>query len=146
MAKIRQATLADHDEIVKLARTSKYTGDFSNHMFSPPSAYEKGWIRVAIHMMGHREKIIGFYCVRHKVRADETSLYFITVHPGYAKLGHGTALLMDLKEQCPHPKIVLNVMKSNTDVIRWYRNHGFKEGGDALKGEGTQMSLTWSRE
>jgi len=139
MDEIRPATIEEHKAIMAVAKQSPYTRDFSNHMFSGEAAYEKGWIRVAV--VGGR--IVGFTCVRHKVRAPETSLYFIGVDSEFHGRNVGTALLHDLMQQCPWPRIVLNVMKENEQALRFYDRHGFKVEGESLKGKGVALSKVW---
>lgn len=109
-------------------------------MFSGPEAYSKGWIRV---FDGGRSGLLGFTCVRHKVRQPETSLYFIGVHPNCKHTGIGTRLLEDLKLQCPNKKIILNVMKGNNEALRFYEKHGFVQVGESLGGKGIQLTLEW---
>jgi len=141
MIKIRTAGIHEHDKVMEIAKTSKYTRDFSHMMFSGEAAYQKEWIRVA-----EEEStgvLVGFYCVRHKVRSPETTMYFITVRPGFTKLGVASALLEDLKAQCPNNRIVLNVMNDNKPALGFYAKHGFNTVGPALKGKGVQLSLEW---
>jgi ribosomal protein S18 acetylase RimI-like enzyme len=69
----------------------------------------RGWIRVAVDWSRHDKPIVGFVCVRHKVRQPETSLYFMGVDPDYKRQGIAKLLLDDMKEQCPNPRIALNV-------------------------------------
>ena len=67
---IRAATPDDHPDILAVTKTSKYTKDFSNRvMFSSDAAYEKGWIMIA---ENPGTKMLGFTCVRHKVREPVT--------------------------------------------------------------------------
>jgi len=139
--KVVQASRRDHDALVKLARSSRYTRDFSNHMFSGESAYEKGWIRKLV----GGGKLLGFTCVRHKVRQPETTLYFIAIDPDHKRKGLGTLLLQDLMNQTPHGRIVLNVMKDNEEARSFYRKHRFTEEGEALKGEGVKLVWTSDR-
>lgn len=132
---IRPATVEEHKEILDIAKTSKYTRDFGSHMFSPPAAYEKGWIMVAV-MKG---RIVGFTCVRHKVRAPETMLYFITVHPDHRSGLIGQRLLEHVMKEGPHTKMALNVMKENERAVAFYKRIGFWIAGEAMKGEAYRM-------
>lgn len=87
---IRQATTEEHDTLLKIAKTSKYTKDFSNRvMFSSDAMYEKGWIYVA----EYEGTAVGMACVRHKVRAPETMLYFIAIDPEWRSHRIGEALV-----------------------------------------------------
>lgn len=139
----RVATPADHDDIFKVAKTSKYTRDFSNRMmFSSDAAYEKGWIRVATLAEGDRRgQIVGFTCVRHK-RNGKTMLYFVTVHPDLKGHGVGKDLLDDVMENSPHKTMELNVMKDN-EAVKFYERLGFTVVGDAMKGEAWRMEKDW---
>lgn len=138
--RIRGAKRGDHDAIVKLARQSKFVRDFSSHMFSSEAAYEKKWIRVA--MKGKR--IVGFTCVRHKVRAPETVLYFIGVDKDTQREGIGFELMRDLQDQSPHKRIALNVDKTNIEAIGMYTRLGYEiEHGDALNGTAHHMAKEW---
>jgi len=142
---IRKASFKrDHAAMMKIARTSKYTSDFSNHIFSGEAMYRKNWIRYCTRPLGKGNVKVGFYCVRHKVRAPETTLYFITVLPGWQGFGIGQELMRDLQAQCPNPRIILNVAKTNKLAIKFYQELGFKiEDREALKGEGIKMALEW---
>lgn len=134
---IRAATIEDHRELVKLARSSIYTKDFSNAMlFSSPEAYAKGWIRV---LEEPGSEIAGMTCRRDKVREPLTELYFIVVHPTARSLGIGEQLLKDLFYVSPHSKVGLNVMKENTGAVRFYTRHGLKIVGVGLGGKAWRM-------
>lgn len=143
---IRDAVKAsDHAGILKLAKRSPYTKDFSNHMFSGDAAYEKGWIRVVVRLApNNKDQVLyGFYCVRHKVRDPETSLYFIGVAPEAKRGGFGAVLIEDIKERSPHRRMILNVMNDNKEALAFYKRLGFTVGGPALKGKGVQLTLEW---
>lgn len=138
---VRQAQHAEHDKLLELFKTSKWTNAFGHMMFSDVKMYEKGWIRCAVTSAGN---IVGAYCVRHKVRDPETSLYFITVHPIAKGVGVGHTLLVDLKERCPNKRIILNVGKVNKEAVDFYDREGFViENDQALKGTAFKMSLEW---
>lgn len=141
---VRGATLQDHKAILQVAKQSPFTKDFSNHIFSGPALYQRGWIRVLDKShSGVDGDIIGFTCVRHKVRAPETVLYFIGVDKAHHRQGVGDTLLADLIEQSPHRRIALNVMKTNEQARNFYLKHKFREDGDSLDGAGVRMVLDW---
>lgn len=139
---IRQATQDEHKEILAVAKTSKYTRDFGSHMFSSEGAYEKGWITVAV----HHEKIVGLACVRHKVRAPETMLYFVTVLPDMRSQRIGERLLQYVMDEGPHSRMALNVMKENEAAVRFYRRLGFTIVGEALDGDAHRMERDFAEE
>ena len=139
---IRAAQQDEHAAVMQVARQSPYTRDFSNHIFSGETAYAKGWIRVAM----HQERIVGFTCVRHKVREPSTSLYFIGVDSEFRDKGIGSQLLEDLMQQCPNPCIAVNVMNENEGALRFYARHGFNSQGEALKGKGVHLTKVWEGE
>ena len=133
------ATEADHEELVRLAKTSKYTKDFSNRvMFSSPVAYARGWIIKAV----RDGKIVGFSCVRHKVRQPEVMLYFIVVDPEFRSKGIGEFLIRHTMQSAPSRRMALNVMKDNDRAIAFYRRLGFQEDGEAMDG----LALRLTRE
>lgn len=138
---VRDGRVEDHKELVKVAKTSPYTGDFSNRvMFSSDAAYDKGWIRV-IYKDG---EILGYYCVRHKSRGEKaTALYFITVRPEWRSKNLGLILLEDMKARSPAGIIQLNVAKKNEAARRFYERHGFTVTGESLGGAG--WSMEWRR-
>ena len=148
---IRPARHSEHRAVLALAKTSKYTRDFGNMMFSSEDAYNKGWIVVAEPFMGAQRifpevpRPWGFYCVRHKVREPATSLYFITVHPDvrFSNLKIGTKLLQHMVRTTPHRRIQLNVMKDNDSAIKFYLRHGFVIAGDGLRGQAHRMVREW---
>lgn len=126
----------DHDRLCQLARTSKFTRDFGAIMFSSEAAYQKGWIREARVGVG----IVGFTCVRHKVRAPETVLYFIAVDPNLRGQGIGEILMQDLERQTPHRRIALNVAHENEGARRFYERLGYRvTADDAIKGTAWRM-------
>lgn len=136
---IRTARSHEHPEILKIAKTSPYTGDFGNRvMFSSDAAYDKGWIKVIL----WGSTIVGFYCIRHKSRGERaTKLYFITVHPDYRDRNVGHFLMEDLKREAGMHggKIELDVAKKNR-ARAFYERHGFTTThGDALGGEAWRM-------
>lgn len=135
---LRDARPTDHAALVKLAKTSPYTSDFSNRiMFSSDAAYGKGWIRM---MYQDPASPLGFYCVRHKSRGEkETVLYFITVHPDWRSKGIGESLIEDLKRRAPAGIIHLNVAKANSRARAFYESHGFNAIDESLGGEAWRM-------
>lgn len=137
---LENATVEDHNQIVAIAKTSPYTKDFSNRvMFSSDAAYEKGWIKIAI----QEAQIVGFTCVRHKVRDPETMLYFITVLPDWRSQGIGELLLDEVMRTGPHQLMALNVMKENERAVQFYQRLGFEVTGEAMNGEAHRMERTW---
>lgn len=133
---IRMANPADHKEILAVAKQHKCTRDFGSHMFSPTAAYDKGWIRVAVTQLG---TIVGFTCVRQKVRTPVTELYFIGVSEMLRSHGIGDMLLADLWQHSEHKRIGLNVERTNTGAVKFYLRHGFQVTGESLKGKGFRM-------
>lgn len=131
----------DHQRILALAKQHACTRDFSHFMFSGAAAYEKGWIRVFEDQ--DTGKLVGFTCVRHKVRQKETSLYFIGIDARWQNVGLGLHMLEDLKRQSPHRRIVLNVRNDNAQAVAFYRKHGFTGSQPALGGQGTKLTLEW---
>lgn len=130
----------DHKALCTMARKSVYISSYSSFMFSSSEAYAKGWIRIA----EEDGKILGFTCVRHKVRSPETILYFIMVDPdAEQRKGIGTALLEDLYQHCPHKRLVLKVMKKNVQALNFYEKLGYKVECEAYNGEGLQLSREW---
>lgn len=143
MITTRFATIDDHKAIMEVAKQSPYTRDFSNHIFSGEAMYEKNWIKIAEYK-GHRGSgIVGFYCVRHKVREPATTLYFLGVESGMRSEGIGAQLIHELKQDSPHRCIQLNVMKENDRAQNFYNRHGFLVVDEALKGKAVKMELNW---
>ena len=139
---IRRAAMGDHAAICAIAKTSQYTRDFSNRlMFSSDAAYEKGWIMVA-EQRGCQ--LLGFTCVRHKVREPVTMLYFITVHPDHRGRSIGERLLRRVMEYGPHDRMKLNVMKENR-AVNFYKRLGFVIAGEALDGHAHCMVKDWKQ-
>lgn len=141
-----------HAEILALAKQHPCTRDFSNHMFSGDAAYEKGWIWSARESSLTREEpldepnpVLGFFCVRHKVRVPATSLYFVGVHPDWKGAGLGDLLLDTLEAVCPNPRIELNCRKDNERALAFYRRRGFTIAGESLRGEGWALEKEWDR-
>lgn len=125
----RRARHDEHADLVRLAKTSKYTQDYSNaQMFSSENAYAKGWIRVA-EIDG---VVVGLTCVRHKTRHPETMLYFVVTHPDYRSQSLGEQMLNDVMLHSPHRVMRLNVMKDNERAVNFYLRLGFKVVGTAI--------------
>lgn len=119
-----------------MSKKDKNISSFSSMMFSSQSAYDKGWIRIAL----ADGEVVGFTCVRHKSRAPETMLYFVMVDPDRTGRGVGKRLMADLEEQTPHPTIALKVMKSNERAIRMYEKLGYRvTSDDEYSGRGLMM-------
>lgn len=130
--RIVPATRDMHNELQRIARTSKFTKDFGSIMFSSEAAYEKGWIQVAVN--AHTGKPGGFYCVRQKVRTPVTELYFITVEPELRDLGLGAMLLRHLEESSKLERVEFHVDKTNEAALRFYQRHGYIIIGEGIKG------------
>lgn len=124
--KVFTATQEDHEGILRVAKMSKYTKGVSNPMFLSPKSYERGWVGV-VRKAG---AVVGFVVVRHLVRGDYTSLYYIGTDPEYQGKGVGSALVRWVFEHSPHGVIQLICEKSNPDSVSWYRTHGFTLDGD----------------
>lgn len=136
---IRPARYEERDKLCALAKTSKYTKDFSNsQMFSGETHFAKGWIRVA-EIDG---RIVGFTCVRHKVkRTAETVLYFVVVDPAQRGKGVGHALIQDMYDNSPYKTFTLNVMKTNFEAASWYYRMGWLVAGESLGGQALALRI-----
>lgn len=141
---VSAALQSDHAAIYSLvAKHNKCIRDFSNtQMFSSQSAYEKGWIRVGLEVE-RPNYLLGFTCVRHKVRLPVTELYFIGTRPGEEGRGVAQGLLLDLMQASPHRRIELNVVKENERAVTLYDKFGFVIVGEGLGGKAHRMRLTW---
>lgn len=141
---IRKAKFTEHAEIMKVAKLTKYTRDFSNHMFSGEAMYSKGWINVALmEYQVQYNGFVGFYCVRHKVRTPSTTLYFIGVIPEAQEMKVGTDLLQHMKDNSLYKCIELNCMKDNEPALKFYEKHKFQVTGESLGGKGLHLELRW---
>ena len=136
---ISQARPEDHAAIVSICRGHRALSAFGHIMFSGPAAYERGWIRVF--RIG--SVIVGFTCVRHKVREPETSLYYIGVQDGMRGHRIGEQLIEDVKRQSPHRRMTLSVLADNAGARKFYARLGFSEAGPALGGKGVKLKLEW---
>lgn len=126
--KVSIATEKQHDAIVAVARTTKYTSAYGNIMFSSPEHYKRGWIYAA-ELDG---KVVGFACVRHLVRRPETNIYFVGVREDLRSKGCGARLLREIAHRSPHSRIVLKVATDNPRARSFYERIGFTlEGFDA---------------
>lgn len=131
--KIREATLADHKELVRIAKQSKYTSAFSNMIFSGEDCYAAGRIRVAV--LGGQ--LVGFTCFRHRKRNPATVLYFVAVDSSKRGRGIGTELMRDL-DAVSIGVVEFKVMKDNS-AVRLYKRLGFADVGEALDGNAWVM-------
>lgn len=131
---IRFANFSEHKKIVQVSKQSKFTRDFTNQIFSGEEMYLRSWITIA----EHRE-ILGFYCVRHKIKEPVTSLYFIGVDRNQKGIGVGFKLLEHMKVNSPHKVIELNCIKENEEALIFYDRNGFKIIGEGLKGLGWRL-------
>lgn len=134
---IGEAVIQHHSEILKLAKESKYTKDFGHMMFSGKEMYDKGWISIAL--KDDDDDIVGFSCVRHKVRQPATSIYFIGVSNKVRNKGIGTKLLKQIERTTPHKVLELNCEKDNDEALSFYRKHGFDAIEESLKGKGYKL-------
>lgn len=125
---IRQATAADHKEIVAIAKQTKYTKHYSNMIFSSEECYLAGRIRVAL----VKGIITGFTCFRRRTRNPATVLYIIGVSKDSRRGKIGETLINDLKRLSPDVPIELNVMKDNP-AAHFFRKQGFVEVGETYK-------------
>lgn len=145
--KYRLATKADHEEILRVAKQSVYTKDFSNTvMFSSDAAYEKGWIQIAreVTPTGKELGCVGFTCVREKTRVPEVVLYFIGIDKGVQRQNIGSMLLENAMARSKHKTMSLNVAKDNQQAIDFYTKHGFIIRDDqALNGTGYNLVKGW---
>jgi ribosomal protein S18 acetylase RimI-like enzyme len=147
--KIRPATQADHDRLSQISRSHRAGQGFTHFMFSGEAAYSKGWIRVAVADGGDMDgDILGFTCVRHKVRQPKTMLYYIIVDTIYRKdtspaVRVGQSLLDDLMRQSPHRIIELSCLKDNEPALKFYAKNGFVQMGESLKGKGWHLEKAW---
>jgi ribosomal protein S18 acetylase RimI-like enzyme len=140
LPKIRQATTDDHAEIVKIAKQSKYTKDYTNMIFSGEDCYAAGRIRVLTLL----KKVVGFSCIRHRTRNPATVLYFVGVDLAKRGEGYGTLLMYELEgiaEKAGRERIELKVMKENR-ACDLYRKLGYEEVGEAYEGKAFVLSKT----
>lgn len=153
---LRPALPEEHADLCRLAKTSKWTRDYSNHMFSGSHAYAREWIWGAYEYdpADGNERCLGFFCVRHKSRTPATTLYFIVVNQTFQRCGVGQKLLDKLKELAPHPKIDLNVGLENSQARAFYARNGFLEVGSSLfkvksdgskEATGVALTLEWKK-
>lgn len=124
-------------QLLRIARASRYTKDFSNRIYSGTEAFNRGQVLVA--QQTPDSSLLGFVSFRHCVRKPQTTVYFIAVDPGHRSLGIGETLLVDLLERSPHSRIVLNCENSNTDALRFYYRLGFEE----LEARSKDITLEW---
>jgi ribosomal protein S18 acetylase RimI-like enzyme len=135
--------MADHKELCRIARSHRAGNGFTNGlMFSGEVHYSKGWLRVA----EQDGKIVGFTCVRHKVRQPKTMLYYIIIAPEARRLGLGKMFLRDLMQQAEthgNRCIELSCLKDNAEALAFYAKHGFVQSGESLKGKGWHLEKAW---
>lgn len=145
--RIRKATEADHKELCRISRTHPAGSGFSHIMFSSPLAYERGWIRLLYgedtNVKDSKPVILGFTCVRHKVREPKTMLYYIVVDATIRRQGLGQALLDDVFATSPHKCVELSCLKNNTEAMAFYTKNNFIARGESLKGKGWHLERSW---
>lgn len=118
----RVARVDEHNDIVQIAKLTKWTKTFGHIWFSPPQAYERRWIWVATDTAG---KIIGFACVRPLKRRPEVVLHFVGVAPEAQRKGVAWRLLNALMAHRMVKRMVLKVAKDNP-AKGFYDKQGFK--------------------
>lgn len=127
MYKVVNASESMHKEIVKVAKLTKWTKDFSNQMmFSSSASYSKGWIKVAT-LLG---KIVGFACYREKARVPKTVLYFVGVQPDQQRKGIAWSLIEKVMKDSRHMTMELKCAKDNLDTHNYYLKKGFQDVGE----------------
>lgn len=137
MITIVPATKHDQARLAKIARTHRAGQGFTHMMFSGEEQYAKGWLRAA--MDSGTGYLVGFTCVRQKVRIEETKLYYIMVDPEFGRQGIGQMLLDDLITNSPKPQIALDCLKDNAPALAFYAKNGFEIVGESLKGKGHHL-------
>lgn len=116
----------DHAAICRIGKQTKWTKDVSNEMmFTSDLSYERGWIRVA--EMGGG--VIGFSCIREKVRAPEVVLYFLGVSEEARGIGIGWRMIQEFMGDTKHRLLVLNCALDNPIAFMFYQNKGFEVVG-----------------
>ncbi|MBI1781958.1 MAG: GNAT family N-acetyltransferase [Sphingobacteriales bacterium] len=141
---ISKATLADIPEL-NLLVNSAYRGDSSKKGWTT-EADLLGGIRTDDEslasllnkensvMLVHRNdegKIIG--CVNLQRNGDKVYLGMLTVNPELQGGGVGKILLKasdDYAKETGCPKLFMTVISIRTELIDWYKRHGYKETGE----------------
>lgn len=123
---IERAAHTMHASIVAVSKTTKWTRDFTNQMFSSPERYVEGTVYAArVSDGGLPGPIVGFACVRHLKRRPETNVYFVGVAPEWRSLGVGEQLLRRIAADSPHKNVVLKVAQDNSRARSFYERMGF---------------------
>ena len=139
---VRAASISEHEKIMKVARQSKYTRDFSNHIFSSEQNYNNGWIGVYKRKGGRT--ILGFICLRHAVRKKETVVYQLGVDEDSRRSGIGRELIEWAMHTSPYKVVSLNVDKENSEAIKFYRKIGFRKVGEGVWKNGHEyITMKW---
>jgi ribosomal protein S18 acetylase RimI-like enzyme len=119
---IRPARFEEHAAIMRVAKQTKWTKDFSNAlMFSSAEHYAKGWVLAAL----LSDTIVGFASYRVKVRQPETVLYFVGVDPKWRGRGIAWQLIERVMERSTHKKLTLKCARDNPVATEFYRKHLF---------------------
>jgi ribosomal protein S18 acetylase RimI-like enzyme len=147
---IRPATPDDHKRLCEIARSHRAGNGFSNiQMFSGPTHYANGWLRVMVDAEG---KIVAFTCIRQKKTTKQTKLYYIIVDTAYRSggivdnkpvVGIGQALLDDLITNSPYRELICDCLKDNEPALKFYKKNGFEIVGESLKGKGHILLKKW---
>lgn len=121
----------EHRKIQRFAEMFPPTRAYGNRtMFTPTSAYEKGYVRVA----EQGRELVGFSVVRHKITEPVTVLYLFAVAPRARRKGLGRRLIEEVMAASPHTLMRLNVEKDNP-AQGFYLRLGFRPVGEALEGK-----------
>ena len=144
LMEIVKATISDVPEIGKLVNKA-YRGDTSRKGWTTEADLLDG-IRIDIPMLedhvsddnstilkciDDEGKLIG--CVYLKKEQEKLYLGMLTVEPELQAKGIGKRLLqaaeqMAMEEECK--SIVMTVITSRSELIDWYKRHGYKETGE----------------
>lgn len=131
--KVRAATLADRDEIIRISKQSKFTKGVSNPMFMDTKSFEKGEVGVAV---SATRGIVGFTAVHHLVRKPYTSLYYIGVDDRFRSRAVGERIVQWVIDSSPHGRIRLICELENPRAHAFYDRLGFSRVGQGANKAG----------